>query len=233
MNRQVFSQSDIRSFHWVKFSGHNGEVLYALSGIILVNMVGSSQNWAGLAITCKVNIPELPAGMGFFIHYHTPFASLNSIFNQNQANNGGHSVNSFDLVSVHPNGNYGSKEITLALNLAVSDSDAVLYRVGFNVILAGIFRPLPPVDPCLQEVNALNRLENLCDGGYESLISIAQEQLQHAAPPQKAAIVRRIRELQENLNNCPVDLEAARSALNRCRLRSTSVGTVPNESTTT
>jgi hypothetical protein len=36
MPPKVFSQSDIESFHWLKFSGQNGEVLYALSGIILV-----------------------------------------------------------------------------------------------------------------------------------------------------------------------------------------------------
>src|SRR5882672_9837754 len=114
-NRTEFSQSDIESFHWVKFNGQNGEVLYALSGTIFVNMTGNSPSWLQLPVTCKIDLPELPPGQGLFPLYWTPFASLNSIFDKDVANNGGHGVNSFNLISVHPDGTYGSKDITLSL----------------------------------------------------------------------------------------------------------------------
>jgi hypothetical protein len=219
-NRTNFTQSDVDSFHWLKFNGQNGEVLYALSGIILVNMAGASQDWLGESITCKINIPELPAGSGLFIHYHTPFAALNSIFNAGQAVNGGHSVNNVDLVSVHPNGNYGSKEVTLALNLAVRDSDAYLLRVGFNIIMSGVLRPLPPVDPCKAESDELNRLDKLCNhGGYEGLIEALQAQLQNASPSQKPDIIKEIGRLQKSLQNCPIDLANADAALTACRVQ--------------
>lgn len=220
-NRQTFTQQDIDSFHWLKFPGQNGEFLFALSGIIKIDMKGASQNWLGNRVTCTINIPDLPAGMGLYIRYHTPFAALNSIYNQNLSNNSGHSVNSANLVNIHPVGNFGVKEITLALDLAVRDNDAYLYRVGFNVLLTGFLRPLPPVDPCLDEQNALNRLESLCNGGYQAQIDALQDLLPDAPPPQKADIIRAIRELQEKLNSCPTDLTSARKALNVCRLTNT------------
>lgn len=228
MNRQTFSQTDIASFHWVKFNGQQGEILYTLTGIILVDLKGSSQNWMGLNITCKIDIPELPAGEGLYIRYHAPSASLNSIFNERQANNGGHSVNTCRLDNIHPDGNFGTRQITLALGLAVRDSDAWLHRVGFNITLTGVLRPLLPVDPCKDEAEKLQQLQNLCDGGYESQIAIAQAQLQHASPAQKPAIIRLIRRLQESLGNCPVDLQTAQAALNRCKITQ---GDLPNEIT--
>ncbi|MBK8610822.1 MAG: hypothetical protein IPL84_13015 [Chitinophagaceae bacterium] len=146
-NRQTFTQQDIESFHWVRFPGMNGEILFVLSGIIRTETKGSSQNWLNVPITCQINIPTLPQGQGFFIHYHAPFAALNSVFNQNQSVNSGHSVNTCRLKDVNPNGNFGSNTITLELGLAVRDSDAYLHRVGFNITLAGVILPLKPVDP--------------------------------------------------------------------------------------
>ena len=144
-NKNYFSQADIDSFHWLKFDGQNGEVLYALSGIIKVNMMGSSSGWVSLPITCTIDIPVLPAGMGLFIKYHTPSASLNSIYNKGQAINGGHAVNNCRLN--FPNGHVSSNQTQLALDLAVSDTDAVLYKVGFNIIMSGYVRPIPPPPP--------------------------------------------------------------------------------------
>jgi len=223
MNRQFFTQEDIVSYHWVKFNGPSSEVLYALSGIILVNMKGNSQNWLGNDIKCKMNIPDLPAGQGIFIRYHAPFASLNSIYNQNQAINGGHAVDTCQLVDIHPNGNYGTKELTLALKLAVRDTDAYLYRVGFNIIFTGFLRALPPVDPCKDEADALARLQRMCNGGYQGIIDSLQELLATATTQQKEGIMDAIRELNEKIDRCPVDIANAEKALASCRIRDTHI----------
>jgi hypothetical protein len=146
-NRQIFTQQDIESFHWVRFPGADGELLIAMSGIIRTEIKGSSQNWLGVPITCTINIPTLSQGQGLFIRYHCPFAALNSVYNQNVANNSGHSVNTCRLININPGGNFGSNHVTLELGLAVRESDAYLHRVGFNIILTGVLRPLPPVEP--------------------------------------------------------------------------------------
>lgn len=146
-NKTAFNQSDIESFHWLKFNGQNGEVLYSLSGIIPVKMSGNSQSWLDETITCNIEIPELPAEKGLYVYYHTSFASLNSVFNKGNAFNGGHAVNYFDLDSPNSHGQFGSKLITLKLKLAVSDVDAILIKAGFNIIFTGVYLPLWPNDP--------------------------------------------------------------------------------------
>ena len=217
-NQTEFTQKDIESYHWVKFNGQNGEVLYALSGVILVNMKGDSNIFLPLRVTCKIDIPELPAGQGFYVFYHTPFASLNSIYNPGEAVNGGHAVNNFDLVSVHPSGNYGSKDITLALMLGVSDFDATLYRVGFNVILTGVYRPIPPVDPCQAEVDELKRLETLCSGIDKEIHDHKGTFNPKGSPDEKASYKQTLDRLTKIKETCPTNLAAARNALNVCRL---------------
>jgi hypothetical protein len=146
-NRISFNQSDIESFHWLKFKGQNEEVLYSLSGLIPVKMLGNSENWVDETVTCLINIPELTAGKGIYVHYHTSFATLNSIFNKNHAVNGGHAVNYFDLNSPNSHGYFGSPFIELKLKLAVRDVDAVLVKVGFNITLTGEYLPLWPNPP--------------------------------------------------------------------------------------
>jgi hypothetical protein len=226
-NRQTFTQQDIESFHWVRFPGLNGEVLFALSGIIRTETKGDSQNWLGVPITCKIDIPTLPQGQGFFIYYHAPFAALNSVFNQNQSINSGHSVNTCKLKEVNPDGNFGSNTITLELGLAVRDNDAYLHRVGFNIMLAGVIRPLKPVDPCKAEVDKLTELEHGCGGAYQAIIDSLRASLPTATPQQKGDINRAIGQLEEKIRSCPVDLGNARNALNRCRISQTSSTDLP------
>jgi hypothetical protein len=119
---------------------------------------------------------------------------------------------------VHPGGNYGSKDITLSLNLAVSDIDAFLYRVGFNVILAGVFRPLAPADPCQTEIDKLKKLEFDCHSGYQNQIDAKKAILETVDRREYARIKGEIDVLTEKLGRCPIDLTAARNALNLCKI---------------
>lgn len=219
MNRTSFLPSDITSFHWVKFNGSNNQVMYVLSGIILVNMQGNTTaDWLGLHGTCKINIPELPAGYGFYIRYHAPYASLNSIYNHHVSNNSGFSVNECNLADVRPNGQFGSRQLTLAFDLAARDSDAFIYRVGFNITISGEIRPLPPVIPCEEEQNRVNELlanKESLERTIEFLPSAIDAEQD---PWRKRQLIQWLARSRTALQQCIIDLAEAQKALTTCQL---------------
>jgi hypothetical protein len=111
-------------------------------------------NWA----ISKYSIPKPPgsAGSQFLIRFSveewSPFVSLGSIFNQGQSINSGFAVDDWrpnhfesgtDVITNQPVNN-----IFMGVNadLAVSDSDAWIYRLGYNITLLGrIIFITPPV----------------------------------------------------------------------------------------
>ena len=219
MNRTSFSPSDITSFHWVKFYGANNQVMYVLTGIILVNMQGNTtSDWLGLHGTCKINIHELPAGNGLYIRYHAPFASLNSIYNHNVSNNSGFSVNEFNLVDVRPNGQFGSRQLTLAFDLAARDSDAFIYRVGFNITVSGEIRPLPPVIPCAEEQNRVNELLATKESLERTIEFLPSAIDAEQDPWRKRQLIQWLARSRAALQQCITNLQAAQQALTTCQI---------------
>jgi hypothetical protein len=148
-NRILFSQSDIESYHWAKWVAADNSTCYTLSGVIKVSFQGNStSNWLRQQIKCVMNIPELTTGWGLHLKYWAPYAGLNSIYNQNQSNNSGFSVDNFNVVDRETSPLYGQSTITLSIDIAARDTDAFLYRVGFNVTIVGVakvLRPIPPI----------------------------------------------------------------------------------------
>lgn len=219
MNRRTFSREDIDSFHWVKFWGINGQVMYVLSGVILVDMKGSTPNdWWGFAATCTIDIPELPAGSGLRIHYHAPFASLNSIYDYNVSNNAGYSVNNFKLEAVDSVANYGVKQVNLVFELAARDSDAFIHRVGFNITMTGDLRPLPPVKPCEEEKERVQQLEE-AQGRLKNQIEILSGKIETEDDPwRKTQLIQALSQAKHALEQCQQNLIEARQALTFCEI---------------
>ena len=102
-------------------------------------------NWA----ISHYSIPKPPGSPGeqylirFSVEEWAPFASLNSIFNQGQSINSGFAVdvwrpNHFgsgtDVLSNQPVNNLFAG---VNVDLAVRDTDAWLYRLGYNITLLG------------------------------------------------------------------------------------------------
>jgi hypothetical protein len=144
---------------------HDQKFLLVLSGVVIANLEGNSGsqwlqetlsflpdmagpqnsgplNWA----IGRFSIPR-PPGQNFSIAFSleewAPFASLSSIFNQDQSINSGFAVdvwrpNHFatgtDAFTHLPVGNVFTG---INVDVAVRDTDAWIYRIGYNVTLLG------------------------------------------------------------------------------------------------
>ena len=144
---------------------HDQKFLLVLSGVVIANLEGNSTsqwlhetlsflpdmagpqnsgplNWA----ISRFSIPK-PPGQNYSIQFSleewAPFASLSSIYDQDQSINAGFAVdvwrpNHFatgtDALTHSPVGNLFTG---INVDVAVSDTDAWIYRVGYNVTLLG------------------------------------------------------------------------------------------------
>lgn len=140
---------------------HDQEFLLVLSGVVIANLEGNSGaqwlhetlsfipdivsplNWA----VSRFSIPTPPNtvsySIGFSLEEWAPFASLSSIFNQDQSINSGFAVDVWrptpfgtgqDAISQQPVGNIFNG---INVDVAVRDTDAWIYRVGYNITLLG------------------------------------------------------------------------------------------------
>jgi hypothetical protein len=141
-----------------------------LSGVTIPNLTGTSaaawrretlQIWPDLRgpLNHAINnfsIPRPPGNEGFqyTVHFQVqqwaPFAAISSIFDQNQAVNAGFAVdvwrpNPFvtvtDAFSNQPRDRIFDG---IQVDVAVRDSDTILYRVSYNISLLGeiVFAPI-------------------------------------------------------------------------------------------
>jgi hypothetical protein len=147
--------------NWIAFKTNeeeeNGSPVYyvAASGVAILDefKAGDSKGWRKDKVSIKVPLDiqriEWPERDGFKPIFGVKrgslaYVSLNSIYNKNVANDSGHAVDKFYIKHVNPNyKNQGlqdpidfSPRIGTAFveaDIAVRDSDAYLYRVGFKV----------------------------------------------------------------------------------------------------
>ena len=142
---------------------HAQKWLLTLSGVALVNLQGNSEaQWLRETLLLQPTLVDpmhfaiashsipRPAGtegnaysLAFQVEQYAPYASISAIFNQGVSNNSGFAVdvwrpNPFgsgtDAFSHHSVGNLFSG---LQVDVAVRDTDAWLYRVGYNILLLG------------------------------------------------------------------------------------------------
>lgn len=137
--------------------------LLMLSGVGIVNLKGETSNdWLRDTVHIlpdltgpedyAINRYSIPRPTGteganyytvFEVEQWSPFATINSIFDQNQSINAGFAVDDWrpspfntgtDAISGAPVGNIFTG---ITADVAVRDSDAWLYRVGYNITLLG------------------------------------------------------------------------------------------------
>jgi len=141
-----------------------------LSGVAITDVKGkSSADWLGETLrirpdqssplnhainTHAIPRPSVSHSVAFQVEQGVPFAAISSIFNQNQSNNSGFSVNVWRPTpySAGTDAFSGAALATLFtgidVDVAVRDSDAWLYRVSYHIILLGkiVFIEQPVID---------------------------------------------------------------------------------------
>ena len=147
--------------------------LLTLSGVGIANMKGkTSDDWLHDEVHIlpdmhgpldyairRWSIPQ-PQGtegrqylVGFQLDQWSPFAALNAVFDQNESVNAGFAVDSwrpspFASGTDSFSGQLDSNIFTgIIADTAVRDSDAILYRVGYNITLEGriVFTATQPI----------------------------------------------------------------------------------------
>jgi len=143
-NKQVFDSNDIDRQFWMRFNIEGGKVYYALSGVFVTNLKGQDQNWLREAIALVIPITPSSVDSALHIEQWVPFFTMNSVYNQDEAINSGHAVDSFNITGLEADETSGQTSGTFLVNTAVRDSDAYLYRIGYNIALTGTLRPTRP-----------------------------------------------------------------------------------------
>ena len=89
----------------------------------------------------STGLPNPPAGfhMMFLAEQYATFGGLNSIFDKNAADNAGFAVDSF----MPPFDGDSFRVLGMTMDVAVQDSDAILYRVGYQLTAVGQFVQVP------------------------------------------------------------------------------------------
>ena len=152
---------------------HDQKFLLVLSGVVIADLEGnSSSQWLHETLSFlpdmaggqnsgplnwainRFGIPKPPGqnfSVGFSLEEWAPFASLSSIFNQDQSINSGfavdvwrptHFATGIDAFTHLPVGNIFAG---INVDVAVRDTDAWIFRVGYNITLLGkiVFLSIP------------------------------------------------------------------------------------------
>ena len=150
MSKHIFS-NDLVSRHYIEFQTaetFRGKPLHyvTLSGVALANVKGqTSGNWYRDKLILHIPFPfQHVPGIGtrpndhhakYACKHWSAYAGLNAVWNANHSVNSGHAVDTFRI------SNPFDIEYTVSLecNIAVRDSDAWLYRIGYQVGLLVYF----------------------------------------------------------------------------------------------
>lgn len=141
-----------------------------LSGVAITDIKGkSTAEWLGETLMIRpdqstplnhaitkyaIPRPSSSHSVAFQLEQYVPFAAISSIFNQNQSINSGFAVDvwrpaPFDTGTDAFSGAALAKLFTgIAVDVAVRDSDAWLYRVSYHITLIGkiVFKQQPIID---------------------------------------------------------------------------------------
>lgn len=115
----------------------DGKELFVLSGVVVIDLTGvTSEEWRWETVTIVPMVPT-PVGTMLVVDQVAPFVTVNSFLNLGESINSGFAVDAFHM-SAAGNKLYGG--LPIAVNCAVRDSDAFLYRLGYTVTLTGTFQ---------------------------------------------------------------------------------------------
>jgi hypothetical protein len=154
-----------------KPSINDQEWLLVLSGVALVGLKGTSPSawlhdtlnvfpdWAPALnyaiVTYGIPTPPLDPNapsydFGFQVDQEVPFAAISSIYDKDQSNNAGFAVDVWRPSPWVPRTDFTTGQEyahifqSIAVDVAVRDSDAYLYRVSYHITLLGKIRFLAP-----------------------------------------------------------------------------------------
>ena len=144
--------------------------LLVLSGVAITDFKGNSPaHWLPETLMIRPDVssplnyavdkysiprPSLDYPVWFQVEQGIPFAAISSIFNQNQSVNSGFSVNVWRPAPYNTGIDASSGAALnmlftgIAVDVAVRDNDAWLYRVSYHITLLGkiVFRQEPKID---------------------------------------------------------------------------------------
>jgi hypothetical protein len=144
---QIQDPELFRSVHQLVMPSTGGRTFVHLTGVVLATLRGTSEEqWRGETFRILVSLQNAAHDAGFpeshwfrAVHW-TAFATLSSIFNDEEANDAGWSVNGFRLEDPRRLQGFA----TLLVETAVRDTDGFIFRLGYNITMLGTFEPSPP-----------------------------------------------------------------------------------------
>ena len=132
-NRNKFT-----SLHHTHFRTADGFENIVLTGVAIIHLQGESQDsWRREQIELGIRFNGIvPRGKVLALKNWAPFVTLNAVYNANVSHNSGHAVDTFGVLN--PSWPLDGK-VFIKADIAIRDSDAHLYRLGYQVNLVGKF----------------------------------------------------------------------------------------------
>jgi hypothetical protein len=123
------------SSHSVHIEMANNRHLITLTGVAISGFTGGSPDWVRNRLSLSLNYPTyfIPSGKQFHVDQWAPFVTINAIRNDDTAKNAGWAVDSFG----GPGRGRVWESIPIWADLAVSDLDGHLIRVGYTLTVYG------------------------------------------------------------------------------------------------
>jgi alpha-ketoglutarate-dependent taurine dioxygenase len=138
-----------KSVHYLVMPSTGGQTYVGLTGVVLATLRGTSEEqWREETFRIFVNLDKatkdagFPPTFGFRARHWTAFATLSSIFNDEEANDAGWAVNEFRLEDPRT----VRQAAHLIVDTAVRDTDGHIFRLGYNITMLGTFQQTPSVE---------------------------------------------------------------------------------------
>ncbi|MCK6625802.1 MAG: hypothetical protein L6R45_11580 [Anaerolineae bacterium] len=137
--------------HHLQFRTPDNKEVIMLSGVVVVDFKGQSgESWRRESVFLEIGLRDVrPPDKLLRLYEWCVFVGPNAMYNANISNNSGYAVDAFSLVrSVNGEPQLIGDEISSVMiqaDLAARDSDAFLFRVGYQVTLKGEFVDPHPV----------------------------------------------------------------------------------------
>jgi hypothetical protein len=127
--------------HHVHTKTGDGKELIILTGVVIIDLKGESgEQWRWETVDFGIPFRHLhPDGKALAPENWAVFVTINAIYNAGKSYNSGHAVDAFELLGARAG---LAQEIWVRAHVAVRDSDAYLFRIGYHVTLVGKFFPV-------------------------------------------------------------------------------------------
>jgi len=133
-----FDDADRGSFvthHWTHSRTGDGFEHIVLTGIVAIHQKGESEDrWRREQVNLNLPIPHIPHDKVFKLRNWAPFVTINAIYNKDTSYDSGHAVDAFRILNPSSEHKPG---IIVQADIAIRDTDAWLYRIGYHVTLIG------------------------------------------------------------------------------------------------